>query len=368
MARQSTGSAEQATTATEAFLRTLTDANKLEKIELELGVLVRNDDGSFEAPEAILRGLIDAVDGDIVKLSEIFDEEAKRLLNAFVSERGFADYQRFLDVDVAGDELAKDAARVAKTTEAQAQGAKTSVEDKLAEYLTGPLRDTMTTIVAFKEELVAVAATAATLGIAAKGATSAFRGITRSRRGVRGGTGGGGGRLGDAFRTPAAPVVTDTGGGQKKGRRGGRPAGIGPRVTTMRVGTLHAARLGGAFGKGRGGGAAVVAGGVEKKPRGRLGDALARGARGSGPGRVAGVGAAVGGVMAAYDLAMAILAGEEVSAEDIAGAVGAIAGGAGGAAVGSLAGARGHRGWRDCRIGGRGSARARGCRMVRGDS
>ena len=344
MVQDSVPGADRAATAYEAFFNTLSDADKLKKIENEFGVLVRLDPGpgelvgKFRAPELIIKDLIDAVDGDIVRLSEIFDQEARRAINAFLGEGAFEKYQERLGVQVTGDEMAIDAARIAKTTEAQAQDIRTSVEDKLAEYLTGPLRDTMTTIVAFKEELVGVAATAATLGIAAKGATSAFRGITRSRRGVRGGTGGGGGRLGDAFRTPAAPVVADTGGGQKKGRRGGRPAGIGPRVTTMRVGTLHAARLGGAFGKGRGGGAAVVAGGAEKKPRGRLGDAFARGARGSGPGRVAGVGAAAGGVMAAYDLATAILAGEEISAEDIAGAVGAIAGGAGGAAVGSFAG------------------------------
>lgn len=109
----------------------------------------------------------------------------------------------------------------------------------------------------------------------------------------------------------------------------------------MRVNTLYANRLGGAFGKRGGGGAAVVAGGREERPKGRLGDALKRGSRGAGPGRVARAGAAAGSAMAAYDIAMAIWAGEEVSAEDIGAAVGTIAGTAVGAAAGSPLGPAG---------------------------
>ena len=97
---------------------------------------MRRDDGSYRDLDKILAEMIQAVDGDIVQLSEIFDAEALRVFNALVRRAGQRDehtpefaaalsgleqYKQFLETKARGDELATDAARIAKTTEAKAQ-------------------------------------------------------------------------------------------------------------------------------------------------------------------------------------------------------------------------------------------------------
>ena len=172
MARQATGDSAQATTATEALLRTLSDAAKIEKLT-ELGVDLYETDGSRRHLSDILPDLIDAVGGDAVELSKIFDAEAMRGINALVGERGLEDYRRFLEIEARGDELATDAARIAQTTEAQAQDIRTSFEAKLTEHFTGPLQGAAGAIAEFQGEILAAAGAGFVLSGAFKAAKGA---------------------------------------------------------------------------------------------------------------------------------------------------------------------------------------------------
>ena len=246
VARQATGSSEQATTAVEALLRSLADASKLEKIENELGVEVRMGDGSFRDISQILNEIVGAVGGDMVKLSEIFDAEALRVFNA-LTEQGRQDYRGFLGLQVRGDELSADAARIAGTTEAKAQDIRTSFEAKLTEYFTGPLRGTATAIAEFQGEIVA----AAGAGFLLTGAFKAAKGGVGLLAAMRG--------KGEAAETLGETTVAlDDDARDKRD-------GPGRRVAQMRVGTMHVGRMvGGAGGKKKGsvGGSDALVGGA----------------------------------------------------------------------------------------------------------
>lgn len=154
MARQSTGSSEQAATAVEALLRTLSDAQKIDAIWSELGVNVRDATGAFRPLDRVLKEIVDATDGDIARLSEIFDAEAIRAISGLATAQGRADYERFLTIQAPADMLARDAARMAETSGAQIQETKTDVEDWMQDKLTGPLGDVVTALTSFKDELL----------------------------------------------------------------------------------------------------------------------------------------------------------------------------------------------------------------------
>ena len=333
IARQATPSAEQAATAVEGYLRTLSDAKKLGKIENELGVQVRLGDGSFRDPGEILAEIVKAVDGDVTQLSEIFDETARKLLNVFVTDQGRVDYRRFRDIEVRGDELETDAARIANTTEAAAQDVRTSFEAKLTEHFTGPLRDTALSIAEFQGEILAAASAGFILSGAFKAAKGAAGLLSRSR----------GKGIGEAVE---AAGDADFGGDPREGgpkRKGRGGTKLGPRLGQMHVGTLIAKRMVGG-GKGRGIGGAVVAGGGDDaesgKKRGRgsragMGRGAGLGSRG-GLGRGAGLGASGGAVLGAIGIAESLASGDtENLVEDVAGLVGSVIGGALGAAGGT---------------------------------
>ena len=72
-------------------------------------------------------------------LSKIFDAEAIRVIGQAASSQGRADYQRYLGVEPAGDELAADAALMAETIAAQGQDVKTAIDTRLYDWFTGPL-------------------------------------------------------------------------------------------------------------------------------------------------------------------------------------------------------------------------------------
>ena len=291
-ARQATGSSDRATTAIEAMLRALSDAKKLEKLE-EIGVRVRGDDGQFRDLNKILTETIAAVDGDMVKLSEIFDAEAMRVFNA-LTEQGQRDYGRFLGLEVQGNELAGDAARIASTTGGQAQAARTSLEQKLTEHFTGPLRHVATTLTEFQGELVAAAG-------AAVAATVAFKGV----RGLAG-------LFSSGRRNPAGAAVPGLGGdvpgadlgldgapkrGDGKGKR------LGPRVERMQVGTMRVARMiGGKGAAARRGAGTAAAGGAAATATAASANSKRNTASRVGGGGVFGALAVVGGAVLGADL------------------------------------------------------------------
>ena len=153
VARQATGGPEQAATAVEALVRALTDAATIDAIETTLSVRVRRDDGLFRDLDQVLAEIATATGGDPVVLSKIFDAEAIRVIGQAASAQGRADYQRYLGVEPAGNELAADAATMAATIAAQGQDVKTAIDARLYDWLTGPLGTVAQTIAAYKEEL-----------------------------------------------------------------------------------------------------------------------------------------------------------------------------------------------------------------------
>ena len=219
MARQSTGSSEQAATAVEALLRTMSDAQKIDAIWSELGVNVRDAAGAFRPLDRILKEVIGAVGGDITQLSGIFDAKAIRAVSGLTTARGLADYERFLTIEAPQDMLARDAARYAQTTGAKIQETKTDVEDWMQDKLTGPLGEVVTALTSFKDELLVGVGLLAGSWYAFKGLRAAGRLFWRLAG--RGAPGAGG--LKPAAGGGSGPV-------NRGGLSGGRtePAGTGP--------------------------------------------------------------------------------------------------------------------------------------------
>ena len=152
VARQGTGSAAEAASAFEALLRTLSNAQKIDAIWTEFGVNVQDPTGAFRPVYDVIKELFQATGGDIVEMSRVFDEQAIRALPT--TAQGLADYERFLNVEVPADMLARDAARMAETSAAKIQETKTDVDAWLQDKLTGPLGEVVTALTSFKDELL----------------------------------------------------------------------------------------------------------------------------------------------------------------------------------------------------------------------
>ena len=242
MARQSTGSSEQAATAVEALLRTLSDAQKIDAIWTEFGVNVQDASGGFRPLDQIVKELIDAAGGDITRLSGIIDAEALRAISGLTTAQGRADYERFLTIEAPADMLGRDAARIAETTGAKIQETKTDVEDWMQDKLTGPLGEVVGALTSFKDELLVG------VGLLA-GSWYAFKALRGAGRLLARLAGRGGGPTTRPKLTPARPGGTGpttrprsgegrlggTGPGARPSLGGGRLSGSGPG-TRPRVG------------------------------------------------------------------------------------------------------------------------------------
>ena len=152
-AMMNTGSAERASTAVEALLRTLSDAEKIDAIWAEFGVNVQDPSGAFRPMYDILKDINAETGGDVVRLSKVFDAETAR---ALPTGKVWEEYERILALQAPPDMLAQDAARIAKTTGAQIQEKKTSVDDWMQEHLTGPLGAVATALGSLESEILAV--------------------------------------------------------------------------------------------------------------------------------------------------------------------------------------------------------------------
>ena len=143
--RQGTGSSEMAATAFEALMRTLSDAEKRKKIS-KTGVRLMDPDEpeKMRAITDIVKDLVKAVDGDVVKLSSIFDAEAIRALNAVAAEykktKGFGSLEGFLSQSSNGATLVADATRAASRTEAAGQSILTALKNSVFEQTAGPIK------------------------------------------------------------------------------------------------------------------------------------------------------------------------------------------------------------------------------------
>ena len=144
----------EAATATEAFLRTFSDLQKIEAIWEEFGVNVQDAGGRTRPLSAIIRDLLQATGGDPVELSRggIFDQTAIRAMPRTME--AFAWHEGIRTMEVPPTLISDASARMAETTGAKIQETKTDVEDWMQDNLEGPLGEVVTALTSFKDELL----------------------------------------------------------------------------------------------------------------------------------------------------------------------------------------------------------------------
>ncbi|MEJ1411076.1 MAG: hypothetical protein RPU60_12895 [Candidatus Sedimenticola sp. (ex Thyasira tokunagai)] len=120
--RQGTGNADQAATAYEAVLRTLSDAKKVKMLE-KGGIKIFEDDGkTMRSLPTLMEEIVAAAKGKKTVLSKVFEAESIRAFNSAITEfnqsGNITSLQRFLDVQADGSTVLDDSARAAETAEA----------------------------------------------------------------------------------------------------------------------------------------------------------------------------------------------------------------------------------------------------------
>lgn len=325
MARMGTGSAEQATTAYEAMLRTIVSKGKqLQKAGIVVFDPEKLKQGveEFRPMPEIIKSIMEKAQGKSTILQPLFGDEGYRAITSALAEYkktgGFEEaMDKFLEVDGDGAALMGDAARGANTFNAALRSLTTTAQKWADNQLSGPvqwLADAMNSLSADQQDMVA---NVVGYGGAALGAGLVGRKVWGWGRSLLG---------------------KDKKGGSRDGILGGLAGGLMPTpVTVMNwpVGMMS----------GLGGGPALGPDGKPKKtpPKNRPGQTAAqRGARLLGNagrllGRVGIVSALVGGAQAAYALSEgdtdeAVRAG----GRGLGGWGGMAAGAAAGAAVGSV--------------------------------
>ena len=140
VAMQTTGKRDTAGTAAEALLRDLTDAGVVEDLQAA-GVEVFDFDGNRRKLSEILPEVISALDGDAMKIGEIFSDEAKRIMGRLSTEEGMEAYKTFLSVQGDGSEIRADSQTMADTNAARLEAAKTKASDKAQDVFAGAAMD-----------------------------------------------------------------------------------------------------------------------------------------------------------------------------------------------------------------------------------
>ena len=146
--RQGTGSSEQATTAFEAMLRTLSDPQKLKQLR-QVGIQVF-DPQALKEGRREMRSIVDIMEeiirksnGDQVKIGSIFDAEAVRAFNSMISEfkrtGGLESLEKFYAVQGTGAQTNKDAARAAHTAAGGIQSIVTAGQKFADDNLSAPI-------------------------------------------------------------------------------------------------------------------------------------------------------------------------------------------------------------------------------------
>lgn len=147
--RMGVGSSEQATTAFEAMLRTFSDAEKVKKLA-GAGITLF-DPEKLKTGERVLRPvnelmkeIVLASKGDMVKLSKVFDAEAMRSFNHIISEYkstgGFASLDKFMAVQGDGTATIQDSARAAKDAAGAMENLLSVWKSFADDQLSGPIQ------------------------------------------------------------------------------------------------------------------------------------------------------------------------------------------------------------------------------------
>lgn len=140
--RMGTGSSEQAATAFEALMRTLTDPVKQKELA-KLGVSVRDTSGNFRSVTDIMGDAITKSGGSMERLGTIFDAEAMRSFNyelgEFKKTGAMPTLQKFIDLQSDGTTILKDSARAANDAKSNIENLQTAFYRFADSKLTGPL-------------------------------------------------------------------------------------------------------------------------------------------------------------------------------------------------------------------------------------
>jgi hypothetical protein len=282
MIMMGSGNAEQAATAFEATLRTLSDPKKL-KLLGRAGVQVFDVEKLKEGQRIlrpineIMAEIIRTTGGDKVKLGRIFDAEAVRAFNQanaeFMKSGRLESLDRFMDVHGTGAQLMSDSARAAKDAEASMTALYTAWQKFADSRLTAPIQKAADVLNSLGSEGADTAMSAITYGAAGLGALVLGRKAYKGARALgglfgrgKGAKGGLGGLLGGMSSGPIPVYVVnnqmsmmpDSYGGGWQGGSGKTGASVARRGG--RFGRVRGAMAGAGKWAGRAAGALALAG------------------------------------------------------------------------------------------------------------
>lgn len=239
--RSGTGSAEQATTAFEAVLRTLQDADKIADLQGK-GIQIFEPDqpGVMRSIADIMTDIIKATGGDLVKISSVFDAEAMRAFSSaageFKNTGAIESLEKFLAIQGDGSQLVADSATAAESATAAYNSLATAFQRVADQNLAGPIQAAADALNSLEPEQVNSLIRG--LGIAAGGVTALALGRKAGLGGLFGRRGPGGpnppgGKLGGmrvspvyVTNWPAGFAGGGAGGRSRRGGRGGKAAGF----------------------------------------------------------------------------------------------------------------------------------------------
>jgi len=255
--RQGTGSSEQATTAFEALLRTMSDAEKLKALRKN-GIQIFDPDELKKGHEVlrpinqIMKEIVQATGGKRTLLSGVFDAEAIRAFNSVSSEFNrtgkFASLDNFMDVKADGSVTRADSARAAKDSAGGAESISTAFKRFIADNVTKPIGDLFGVVDGAGADNIIKTGAGLT---AIFGAVYAGRKLLQGGKGLmsflsgkKGGAAGVAGSLAGAAAGVTPVFVVNMGGGMggMPGGAGGGPRGGGARGRMAgRLGLLRSA-------------------------------------------------------------------------------------------------------------------------------
>lgn len=146
MIKRGVGAPEQAATAFEALVRTLNDGDSRKKLQRSGIKIVDPDEPKrLRSVIEIVKDVVRATNGDVTKISSIFDAEAMRAFNGAVIEfnqtGGFASFDKFLSVSDNGSQILEDSTRNAKTAAGALTNLGTVWKSFADSKLTKPIQD-----------------------------------------------------------------------------------------------------------------------------------------------------------------------------------------------------------------------------------
>ncbi|MCG9597047.1 hypothetical protein L1D15_09945 [Vibrio sp. Isolate25] len=257
MSMMGSGSAAEAASAMESVLADIT--SNYEKIEA-LGVQVFDEEAlargekKFRAIPVLLKDIMAATNSDITQYSQLFGDEAIRMINKLASETDRAKFDELLNVDGNGTAVLEKSARMAQTANAAMMTLKTAWMSFADEKLAEPIADLADAINSIEPENLNKALTGATALAGTLGAVWAGRKAYTMGKGVmdfvRGPKSSGGGAglpglpSGDVSKVYVTNMPADGFGGDVGARRKRRRGKARPRSMPGRA-LSSASKLGG---------------------------------------------------------------------------------------------------------------------------